>query len=365
MPDRIPVGIYHRYLPSGSVERENRQMGLGIIAYVPVVSMLGPPWHLYPGYLSEIRGADFRVDYAWDNGTMVERRTYTTPAGSVWQEIVSDPAGAGSEHIRKHYITQPADYRVVTYLVENTIVRRNEEAVVARMRELDGDGIVLGRLDRNPYQKCLIELAGPERFLIDLHTDPEPVMELMEAMYRKHEESLALALESQVEVLWQPDNITSLMTPPDAYRKYCQPFYQSRSKMTRQVGKPYLTHMDGRLRALAPLVGESGFDVLESFSLPDIGGDMRLDEAQAAWPGMVVAPNIPSNWAIKPELSLVDLIERLVESADRDIPLMLQISEDFPVSRRETFLSAVMRTIGANVGICRWPHRSRGINSSL
>ena len=192
-----------------------RGLGLGIITYVPVVSMLGPPWHLYPEYLSEIRGAEFRVDYRWDDGILVERRTYTTPVGTVWQEITNDRAGAGSEHIRKHYITQRDDYRVVKYLVENTVVRSNEEAIRDRMRDLDGDGIVFGRLDRNPYQKCLIELAGPERFLVDLHTDPEPALELMDALSRKHEESLALALESQVEVLWQPDNMTSLMTPPD------------------------------------------------------------------------------------------------------------------------------------------------------
>ena len=33
--------------------------------YWPVVSMAGPAWHLYPGYVSEVRGADFRVDHLW------------------------------------------------------------------------------------------------------------------------------------------------------------------------------------------------------------------------------------------------------------------------------------------------------------
>ena len=329
--------MYHRYLPCGTVERETRGLGLGIIAYVPVVSMLGPPWHLYPEYLSEIRGADFHVHYSWDNGVMVERRTYTTPVGTVWQEITNDRAGAGSEHIRKHYITQRDDYRVVQYLVENTVVRSNEEAVRDRMRDLDGDGIVFGRLDRNPYQKCLIELAGPERFLVDLYTDPEPALELIDALSRKHEESLALALESQVEVFWQPDNTTSMMTPPDAYRQHCLPFYQRRTTLSHQAGKPYLVHMDGRLRALAPLIRESGFDVLESFSLPDIGGDMSLGEAQAAWPQIVVAPNIPANWALRSEAEIVGLIGSLVDRARPGFPLICKSAKTSPPATGTSF----------------------------
>lgn len=366
MPDRIPVGIYDRYLTRGTVEREVRQLGAGIIAYMPVVSMLGPPWHLYPQYLSEIRGADFHVRFFWDNGVMVKRHTYTTPVGTVWQDITEDRGGAGSEHIRRHYITRRDDYRVVKYLVENTVIRSNEEAIRDRMRDLDGDGIVLGRLDRNPYQKCLIELAGPERFLMDLHTDPEPVLALMDAISRKHEESFAMALESSVEVLWQPDNTTSLLTPPSAYQQHCLPFYQRRTALARQAGKPYLVHMDGQLRALAPLIQESGFDVLESFSLPDIGGDMSLDEAQATWPEIVIAPNIPGNWALRSHREIEALIEELVASARRGAPLILQVSEDYPPGDMCKFLSAIMCAVNASQADIRWkgagppaPHRER------
>jgi hypothetical protein len=35
------------------------------------------------------------------------------------------------------------------------------------------------------------------------------------------------------------------------------------------VANPYATHMDGRIRALTELVNQSGFDVIESLSLPD------------------------------------------------------------------------------------------------
>ena len=161
-PDRTPVGIYERYLPRGEAERAVRELGLGLIAYHPVVSMIGPPWHLYPGYVSEITGAEFRVDYLWDRETMVERRTYNTPVGSVWQEISYDDAGVGSEHIRKYYLSRTEDYPVVQYLIEHTVLRKNESTLRSRLQDLGSDGVLFGRLDRSPYQKCLIELAGAE-----------------------------------------------------------------------------------------------------------------------------------------------------------------------------------------------------------
>ncbi len=342
MPERVPVAIYDRYLPRGAVERRARGQGLGIIQYWPVVSMAGPAWHLYPGYVSEARGADFRVDHLWDDAVLVERRTWSTPLGSVWQEMTYDAGGVGSEHIRKHYIAGREDYRVLAYLVEHSVLRRNEEAIRARQGDLGGDGVVWGRLDRSPYQKCLIELAGPERFLIDLHEDPEPVLELMEALARTQEKAFAMALDSAVEVLWQPDNITSAMTPPEAYRKYCLPVLKRRAELARQAGKPYVVHIDGRVRALLPLVAESGFDVLESFSLPDIGGDVPLGEAQAALPQTAVLPNVPANWAMRPPAEMQTLVRRLLADALPGAAMMLQISEDVPANCWQTFVESVM-----------------------
>lgn len=343
--ERIPVGIYERYLPRGDVERAVRDLGMGLIAYHPLATMPGPPWHVYPGYVSEITGAEFRVDHYWDRGTMVQRRTFTTPLGAVFQEITYDDGGVGSEHIRKHYIARREDYGVVQYLVEHSIVRPNEQAIRARLRDLGGDGVLFGRLDRSPYQKCLIELAGAERFLIDLHTDPDPVEELLAALYCKQEESWTLALESPVELLWQPDNITAPMTPPDALRKYCVPLYRQRAEQARAAGKPFVVHMDGRLRALTADLRESRIDVLESFSLPDIGGDMTLREAQAALPETVIVPNIPANWAVKPEQEVQARLGALLAGAMPERPLLLEISEDIPMTQWRAFVPAVMRAL--------------------
>ena len=44
--------IYSRYLNRGAAERQVRNAGMGIIDYVPPVTMMAPPWHMLDGFLS-------------------------------------------------------------------------------------------------------------------------------------------------------------------------------------------------------------------------------------------------------------------------------------------------------------------------
>ena len=342
VPDRIPLGIYSRYLQRGAVERELRNMGLGIIDYYPVISFLGPPWHVYPGFISEIKGAEMELKYYWKNGKMIERRYYKTPVGEIYQDV-GQSQGAGSENISKYYISSLDDYKVMQYLVENTIFRKNESSILGRKENLGEDGVVMGRVDRCPYQKLLIELAGANQFLVDLYTEPEPVLELMDAMDKKMDEAFDMIIESKTEIIWQPDNVTSDMTPPNCYEKYCLPFYQKHSRQVKQAGKQYMVHMDGRVKALSELINQSGFDGIESLSFPQIGGDCTLTEARTAFPGMIILPNFPANMCIRSDKEIEEFMIELLEEAGTKTPYMLQISEDLPDNEYKRVLPILSR----------------------
>jgi hypothetical protein len=342
IPDRVPVGIYDRYLPRGTCERMARELGLGIIETYPLVSLLAPPWHLQPGFVSEVKGADLRVGYAWSDGRRVETRTYETPVGAVTQRTIPDPS-YGSDWIQEFYVKRTKDYKILTYLVEHTVFRRQEDGLQGRIANLGEDGVVLGRIDRTPYQKALIELAGPERFLIDLQTDPGPVKELLDAIRRRQEEALDLALDSAVEVIWQPENLTSDMTPPAAFAQYHVPSYQGCSRRLREAGKRYAVHMDGRLRALQGLIARSPVDAVESFSLPCVGGDMTAAEARAAWPDKVLLPNFPASLCGRPDAKIEAFVEGLLDEMGAETPWMLQFSEDIPPGEWQRVLPLVCR----------------------
>ncbi len=332
MPEQLPLSIYTRYLPKGEIERSIRNSGMGIIDYVPVVTMLPPPWHILPGFQTEVSNVEFRVRHTWKDGQRIEKREFDTPVGLISQEIMEDSSGTGSEHICKHYLEEVKDYEILQYIIERSIPRSNEEMISQRISNLGNDGIVIGRLDRNPYQKLLIELVGPQKFLLDLYDFPEVIKNTIEILDNKMDEIFEIALNSQVEVLWQPDNVTADMTPPALYQEYCLPYYQKHSQQTRSCDKPYIVHMDGRIKPLVSLINQSGFDVIESISSPEMGGSFWLDEAMQAFPDLVVLPNFPANWSSLPDEEIKTRIHQLRKKAAKSRPYMLQVSEDIPMS---------------------------------
>jgi len=343
MPDKPVVSIYTRYLSRGEMERKARNNGLGIIEYVPLTSQIGPPWHMYDGFLSEVRDTDLSSQYFYRHGALYEQRTYHTPIGKLSAEI-GKSAGKGSEHIAKYYIQQPDDYRVMEYIVRNTILSPNTDLFRRTTHELGEDGVVMGRMDRTPYQKLLIELAGAERFLMDLFTDSEPVEELLETMGKRYREQVDMAMDSDAEIIWIPDNVTVDMTPPENYEKYLVPHYQYCVKCAREAGKLVVAHYDGKILPLSQYINEIGFDAIESVSDPMIGGDMTFLEAVKAFPGKAILPNFPSNLSLSPKETIRDYIDNLKEQT-RGVPLMLQISEDLADNSYERVIPAILESM--------------------
>ena len=328
VPDRIPIAIYTHYLPRGSEERTLRDMGVALLDVCPVTA-LAPPWKMDPGYVAEVRGADFDIRFDWENGERIETRTYATPLGVVKQRLRKDPTYE-SDWVQEFYIKRREDYRIVQFLVENTVLRRNEAALRSRREAMGEDGVILGRVDRCPFQMLLVQLAGPERFLVDLQTDPDPVLSLLEALNRKMDEVFEIVSESEIQVVWEPAQISGDMTPPKYFERFCLPYYAKHAAQLHERGKLYLVHMDGRLRSLQKAIGRTPIDVVESFSLPEVGGDLPLVEACAAWPDKAVVANFPSSLAVLDEAATMRFLDGLREEVERKRPFMLQISEDLP-----------------------------------
>lgn len=326
--ERPALGIYARYLPHGEVERQVRNLGMGIIEYVPVTTQIGPPWHMLPGFLSETPGIGLSSRYRWEKGKVRETRTFSTSQGEVFADIGSSK-GAGSEHISSYYIKSLEDYGKIREIVEKSVLTPNTELYQSVSERLGEDGVVMGRMDRTPHQKLLLELAGAQRFLMDLYTEPEPVEELMEAVGRRYKEQAEIMAQGPAEIIWIPDNVTVDMTPPDAFRKYVLKYYQYCVTCAHQAGKLVAAHFDGKIRPLLPLIQEAGIDILESVSDPRIGGDMEYKELREVFQDKVILPNFPANLSFSSREAIASYLGGLLEEV-KGKPFMLQISEDLP-----------------------------------
>lgn len=149
--DKPALGIYQRYLPRGGKETQVRQNGMGLICYHPSV-------------------------------------------GTLYQESCLDAGGVGSEYISKHYITDIEDYKIMSYLVENTVFSPNKDYLSHSMEDLGDAGVMLDAM----ADAALFSMeAGLQRGL------KAACKEWIRGIERRLEAPRDIPMEIQREAFWQ------------------------------------------------------------------------------------------------------------------------------------------------------------------
>jgi hypothetical protein len=84
------------------------------------------------------------------------------------------------------------------------------------------------------------------------------------------------------------------------------------------------------MKPLKDLIARTDIDVVESFSLREVGGDLSIQEAFSAWPKKTVVANIPSFLCTQDDKA----IRRYLEEFFSHLPsrnFMFELSENFPL----------------------------------
>lgn len=328
---KIPWASYVFYLPQGRVERELRNNGCGLIGWSPVSTLLPPAMANIGGWIyeSEIKDVEVTIKTVWENNHKVTIRTYDTPLGAVFEKITEDP-GYHSYWIKKFLIESHRDYEIVKFIVENTIYHENYDSFMRAQEHLGDDGVPLALADKSPWQKMLIEVAGVERLSYDFHDNRSLVEDLLSVMEKKLDELYRIYAESPAEIIWIPDNLTGNLTEPKIFEKYCLPFYNRQAKLVHEKNKILMVHMDGKLKCLKDLIRKTHIDVIESFTLPEAGGDLSIEEASNAWRDKSIIANLPAFLCFKEEKAVREYLEKLLIKVSPRKNFMLEISEDLP-----------------------------------
>jgi hypothetical protein len=328
----IPWAAYGGFLlPQGFNERQLRNQGCGWIHWTPVCSWIAPGMSHMNGWMfeGEIKDTTTSVRLKWLNGRRIIVRQYDTPKGSVYEELHEEP-GYHSLYVKKFLIEKPEDYAVVKFMIENTILRENYAGWQDALGNLGTDGVELAVTDRSPFQKMLLELCGTERLYFDLFDIPDVVEDLLQTLERKELDAFRIVADSPAEVIWMVENVTGCITTPPMFEKYCVPFYNRVAALIHKSDKVLAAHFDGAMKSLKELIARTDIDVVESFSLGEVGGDMTIEEAFAAWPQKAIIANIPAYFC------QIDKKEiwRYLENFFSRLPsrnFMFELSENFPL----------------------------------
>ena len=345
-PDKTPVCVYEALLPQhpGDWCQRLQERGLGIIRSG---RFFRPGWSSFGGD-PRLPGVRYtRTEYV-EKGVRKYRQTWETPAGSITGVMMTNPTAVAIllPTPEEYVVKQPSDWRVVSYLIKAILdnLAPTYESFERAEADLGDGGITVVSVGSTAWQRAWIELAGPERAVVDFHEQPDEVQEYIELSTRLHLRLAEFAAGYPGRFVNVGENMSD-MTSPRYFREYCLPIYEIYGKQLAGTGKILGAHMDGRLGSLRKEIAETPLDVLESFSVPPTG-DVTLSEVKSIWPGKMIFMNTASHlaWA-RPE-EVRTFYEALAAEWGSRKGLLLELSEELPPETVGTHMSAAMDAFG-------------------
>ncbi|MFX0101739.1 MAG: uroporphyrinogen decarboxylase family protein [Candidatus Hodarchaeota archaeon] len=220
------------------------------------------------------------------------------------------------------------DYEVIKFLVEDSEYTPFYDDIT-EFQALIGDyGVVPAFMPKSPLQS-MIMLMGLKQIAIGYHAHRKEFDDLYHVIYKKEIELFKIAAESPAEVIWGPDNVTSLITSPILFEKYNLPFYNEVSDILHKQDKVYVVHMDGALHDLVDLIARTKIDAIESFTPPPTG-NLSIHNARKAWKDKVIWANFPESECLHGGTAVRKITRQMLADAAPGDNFLMGISEGFP-----------------------------------
>jgi hypothetical protein len=298
------------------------EQGLGIIAHADLVTIERP--HVQVIETTTPTPEGIRRDVCW-----------VTDIGELHEWFLG-------EWRQEHFIKQPNDYRVMARALSEPRIHLNLDAYQGMAEWVGQRGIVLGQMNRTPFQEVQIDMAGLERFSLDWADQCPELLDLLAQMteYKLAEFRAVVNSPAQYIKLWE--NLSIETMGPQVFRRQLMPIYRRIFDILANSGKRLLVHYDGNLRVIADDIAQLDFDGIDSFTqAPE--GDMTTREARACWPDkfLWLHPNL--GWYSLSEDELTARVRQMVQDAGGR-RYCLMISEDIPPAAPRT-IPAVLRTL--------------------
>jgi uroporphyrinogen decarboxylase len=113
------------------------------------------------------------------------------------------------------------------------------------------------------------QLRGMEAFLMDLASEPDIPMYILDRLTEVTCENTRRALElagDQIDMVYFYDDVgaqDSLLVSKNMWRKYIRPYHQKIIETAKSFGKPVMYHCDGAIYSLIPELIDLGIDILD------------------------------------------------------------------------------------------------------
>ena len=348
-PDKTPVCVYQGELTRlpGEWFRRLKERGLGLLR---MAGFCSPVWSTQTGQRQDPGVPDVkytRIEYL-ENGIMKHRQTWETPIGSITGVLMSNPLDniVVPDTTEEYPVKQPSDWQVVNFIIKgivDNLVPRYGHFERAEA-ELGDDGVAFVFLGNTAWQRAWMELAGPERAVIDFHEQPDEVQEYIDLQRCWHSRMAELVAGCPAKFIDIGEGMTDMISPR-YFREYCTPIYQIYSQQLKGTGKVLGAHMEGRVGILRKDIAETPLNVIESFAVPPTG-DISLYEVKKIWPDKMIFMNTAAHLAWAEPAEVREFYEGLAAEWGSKKGLLLELSEHLPVETVEAHMSAALDAFG-------------------
>ncbi len=344
-PDRVDV-VFSTGLrggPNHGMLRGFTERGMGLNHIVPPYKPMFFFDHMINLFIKEI---SYTQKYFSEDNVWKIQHIYETPVGRVDSIVGINPDDNVLSHSpQTFFVKKVEDWAVINYIFEKMIdaMLPNYEEITGDQADLGTDGTTIAVVDKTPFQRAWIEVAGIERTAYDVKEKPDLFLEYLDIQHRFHQKAAEITAGCPAQHITLIDNITNIISPK-LYREYCMTYYDIYTKALDGTGKKFAVHHDGLLRHIYNEIHEASFDILDSFTVPPIG-DISLTEAREFFPEKVLAVNLPPHLAYASMDELHEGYEKILNEHGSKC-LIIEHVEDLPEESLENHLAAALDVCG-------------------
>jgi uroporphyrinogen decarboxylase len=126
-----------------------------------------------------------------------------------------------------------------------------------------------------------VELVGTEQLILATYDDPEWVHELIKILQARKKPFIRSLKGARYDVLELGGGAaSSTVISPKIFDTFVAPYDAELIEMAHQVGQRIVYHTCGGMMPFLERIADMKPDAMETFTPPDMGGDMRLAEAK-------------------------------------------------------------------------------------
>jgi len=327
-PDKTPFTIYQEKIPRCTAERDLRNRGLCLVKRTTSYSMYRPNVEVKSCHYTDKRGRN------------VVRTVYSTPVGEV--STLTQPAGF-TTWTHERMFKSPDDYKVLQFIIEDTVVRPNYEAAARIVDCLGEDYVVRDNLPLEPLQALISSsYMSMEDFCIQWMDHRDEILKLYEGLVKVARQIYPIVARGPLEFANYGGNVTPQIIGSEVFREYYVPHYNEAAAILHEHGKLIGCHLDADNTLIMDVVAETDLDYIEAYD-PGISPPVR--DARKAWPDKVLWLNWPSALQLRPLHEVEAKTVEMIKEAAPGNGFIIGITEDVPENRILENMRAIMNGI--------------------